>query len=987
MQQHRSPLALLLLGATLLIASATAFAAATSPTSPSRSTETANGVRLQPGVVIVKFTAANRAAFSKSAVALPQLAPVFARHGVNDVAQMYPQHGNAFTMQGREIGLDRMYRVSYTGSEDPRVVAAEIAALPGVEYADPERIFPVAFVPNEPRIAQQYALGLMKVQEAWDVTTGSRDVVIGIVDSGVHWQHEDLRPNIWINPGEDVNKDGNYTLTDINGVDDDGNGYVDDIIGIDFAGPTSSMGGAYYDIDPAPTPTGNNHGTHVAGITAAVGDNGKGIAGVAYNCRILPVKCGTDDGGATIIRGYDGIVYAADMGARVINCSWGGSGSALQSEQDRILYAQSKGAVVVAASGNDGKEDVFTPASYNGVLSVASVGSADRVSSYSNYGTWVDVSAPGEGIVSSVSQSNSAYAAMSGTSMASPQVAGLVALVASHRPTLDAEQLAEVVRVTSENIVTSPSSRYYRKVGYGRVNALRALTLSAPSVRLVDWHLDDSTRGNNNGIVDRGETILVTMTFKNVLDPTKSALVTLSSPNTNVTIANPEFALGALGTGQTISNASAPFEITMADVEALNETVPLNFVITDDGYNDYGGVQFFQQPTYRDHTENDILTTVTNDGNIGFDDFSGLRGKGFIYKNNTFNVLFEGALMIGAMVNGARRVVDVARDESGSAQLQDFIGAAPVLMSTPGPIAAQEGVTEFTDNAAPVTNRLGVRVKAHSYQFNEPDLMGMIIMRYEIENTSQNTWTGTHVGIYFDWDIGKNAFNDYADFDTTQRTGVAWARSGDVPTVVGVTALNRDVPLHYMSMNNPDNGSSPNFGVHDGYTKTEKYLSMSSGILKRQSNVSDISQIIGSGPWTLAPGEKAEAGFALFAGFSRNEVVARTPHALDAWKRITGTTSVAEVARPSGMTIGAYPHPASLARDGAVTIAWTLPQSSSVRVVVHDLLGRVVHASPVMFSDTRGATTIDLAGLTAGSYLVHLTAGSTSAVQRIVVVR
>jgi serine protease len=360
-------------------------------------------VRLQPGVVIVKFTAANRAAFSKSAVALPQLTPVFARHGVNDVAQMYPQHGNAFTPQGREIGLDRMYRVSYTGSEDPRVVAAEIAALPGVEYADPERIFPVAFVPNDPRLAQQYALGLMKVQEAWDVTTGSRDVVIGIVDSGVHWQHEDLRANIWINPGEDVNQDGNYTLTDINGVDDDGNGYVDDIIGIDFAGPTSSMGGTYYDNEPAPTPMGNNHGTHVAGISAAVGNNGKGIAGVAYNCRILPVKCGTDDGGATIIRGYDGIVYAADMGARVINCSWGGGGSALQSEQDRILYAQSKGAVIVAATGNDGKEDVFTPASYNGVLSVASVGSADRVSAFSNYGTWVDVSAPGEGIVSSVS--------------------------------------------------------------------------------------------------------------------------------------------------------------------------------------------------------------------------------------------------------------------------------------------------------------------------------------------------------------------------------------------------------------------------------------------------------------------------------------------------------------------------------------------------------------------------------------------------------
>ncbi len=986
MQHFRDHLALTLLCAALFLLSIPLRAAATSPTSTSTNAS-ADGVRLMPGVVVMKFTASTRAALSKASVALPQLAPVLARHGVNEIVQMYPRHGSAFTSGGREIGLDRMYRVTFTGNEDPRVVAAELSALPGVEYAEPERIFPVMFVPNDPRVAQQYALGLMKVQEAWDVTTGSSGVVIGIVDSGVHWQHEDLRPNIFVNPGEDVNKDNNYTLTDINGIDDDGNGFVDDIIGIDFAGPTSSMGGSYYDIDPSPTPMGNNHGTHVAGITAAVGNNGKGIAGVAYGCRILAVKCGSDDGGASIIRGYDGIVYAADMGARVINCSWGGGGGLLLSEQDRILYAQSKGAVVVAASGNDGKEDVFTPASYEGVLSVASVGATDRISGFSNYGTWVDVSAPGEGIISSVSQSINAYASLTGTSMASPQVAGVAALVATHRPTLSAEQIAELVRITSDNIDANQQMRYRRKTGYGRVNAYRALTLSSPAVRLVSWSLDDSTRGNGNGIVDRGETILVTMEWKNFLDPTSNALVTLTSGNPNATISNGSFTLGAMGTGETRSNASSPFEITMADVEALNETVPLLYTITDDAYNDYGGVQFFQQPTYRDHTENDILTTVTNDGNIGFDDFSGLRGKGFIYKNNTFNVLFEGALMIGAMVNGARRVVDVARDESGSAQLQDFIGAAPVLMSTPGPLAAQEGVTEFTDNAAPVTNRLGLRVKAHSYQFNEPELAGTIIMRYEIENTSQNTWTGTHVGIYFDWDIGKNAFNDYADFDTTQRTGIAWARSGDVPTVVGVTALNRTVPLHYMSMNNPDNGSSPNFGVHDGYTKTEKYLSMSSGILKRQSNVSDISQIIGSGPWTLAPGEKAEAGFALFAGFSRNEVVARTPHALDAWRRITGTTSVAEAARPSGMTIGAYPHPASLERDGAVTIAWTLPQASSVRVVVHDLLGRVVHASPVTFSDVRGATTIDLAGLTVGSYLVHVTTGTTSAVQRIVVVR
>ncbi|NOY06373.1 MAG: S8 family serine peptidase [Chlorobi bacterium] len=899
-----------------------------------------------PHTVIVKFRESERKHLTRHSVGVASIAPVFTEYGVYTAEQMYPNHRPVLSKAGREVDLSRMYRLEYSSDADPITVAKALSAYPEIEYAEPEQIHHVVYTPTDPKAAQQYHLKQIKAYEAWDITKGSKDIVIGIVDTGVDWKHKDLRANIWINPGEDVNNDGKLTLADYNNVDDDGNGFVDDIIGIDFIGPDQFQGSKYYDNDPQPTATGNPHGTHVAGIAAAVGENSIGVVGVAYKCKILPIKCGDDKGTRSIRRGYEGIVYAADMGAKIINCSWGGGGY-LQSEYDQVEYATAKGSLVVAAAGNDNSEKFSSPAAYPQILAVSNVTSNDVKNGSSNYGTWVDVAAPGTRILSTVSRPANGYqsAGWSGTSMASPVAAGVAALVLAKNPNMTPLQVAMQVRVTSDNIDGKNAARFKRKLGYGRVNAYRALTEQSPAVRLSSHAISDSKTGNGNGIIDPGEDIAVTMKFKNYLAPTTNAIVTLTTTSNYVEIVDGTFILGTMGTGDEKENGANPFVIRIKQNIPLNEEINLITEIKDGSYSDYDGFTIIAQPTYRDHTANEILTTLSNDGNIGFDDFSGMRGRGFIFQNNGYNVLFEGGLMLGAMVNGDVRVVDVVRNEAGSVQNADFGSNKPLTMTTPGPVAAQEGTATWTDQRANARDRLGVQVHLNSYEFTDPGTTNILILRYDIKNTSGVTLENFHAGLFFDWDIGTSAYTDYANIDTDLMMGYALDNSKEVPTHVGVMVLTRDKPTHYTAINNPDPDDNGRFGIHNGFTKEEKWASMSSGILQRSTQETDISQVIGNGPYTLKPGESVTIAFAVLAGLSVKELKESVPTALTLWDKITKPTAVDHPGVSRFALSESFPNPfgaSSISGQRTATVSFSAAATSPVRLDVVDEYGRAV---------------------------------------------
>ncbi len=327
-------------------------------------------------------------------------------------------------------------------------------------------------IPNDSLYTQQWhhsgAAASINSASGWDVNTGSANVVIAVVDTGVDLNHPDLNDNVWINTKEIAN----------NGVDDDQNGYVDDVNGYDFttasADPSPSPNGIDEDRDGL-VDGGVNHGTHVAGIIAAEGNNGVGVSGVMWDAQLMAVQVLDDEGAGFDSDIAEGIRYAADNGADIINLSLGGYGSTTVLE-DAITYAHEKGVLVIAAAGNDGVDitaNPFYPACYTDVIGVGAVGASGAASSFSNFGSnCVDVSAPGEFILSTFYEDatnadfTAAYGLESGTSMATPVVSGVAGLLVSINPTATRTQLQQLV-IAASHTQSGLSNQY----GIGIIDA------------------------------------------------------------------------------------------------------------------------------------------------------------------------------------------------------------------------------------------------------------------------------------------------------------------------------------------------------------------------------------------------------------------------------------------------------------------------------------------------------------------------------------
>jgi uncharacterized membrane protein len=365
----------------------------------------------------------------------------------------------------RRFGALDIHQVALPQGVSVSAAMAALQSTPGVVFAQPNyvRHLVQGVPPDDPFWLDGSLWGLKKIKAdaAWsEFTSGDRGVVIADIDTGVHYSHPDLAPNVWRNPGE----------IPANGIDDDGNGYVDDVHGIDTIN---------HDSDPADD---QGHGTHVAGTIAAAGNNGVGVVGITWRAKILPCKFiaasgfGTDAGA---IECFDYIVALKNRGVniRVSSNSWGsarGSSPPSAAVQAAIDAAGAAGIINIFAAGNDGTDnDVmpFDPASYTSpsIVAVASSGSSDRRSSFSNYGaTSVHLAAPGENILSTYIGIDYHYS--SGTSMAAPHVAGVAALLAGMNPALG---VADIKSILIDSVDRLPRWSGVVESG-GRLNAYRA---------------------------------------------------------------------------------------------------------------------------------------------------------------------------------------------------------------------------------------------------------------------------------------------------------------------------------------------------------------------------------------------------------------------------------------------------------------------------------------------------------------------------------
>jgi len=396
-----------------------------------------------PGEIMVKFKVGVRPQAlgtddqGRLATDLAFLNVLSARHRVTDMDLMVKAlpaelEARATLMQK---GLDRIYKLKVDEKADLAQVIRAFKSSPYVEYVEPNYIAHVFITPNDLYWSSQWGMTKIEAPAAWDITTGSTGVTIAIVDTGIDLSHPDLSGKL-VSGYDFVNNDSN---------------------------PQDDHG----------------HGTHVAGIAAAKTNNGTGVAGLAWGAQIMPVKVMDDYGKGTNENIAKGIIYAADHGAAIINLSLGGP-SASSVLEDALEYAHDLNCVIVAATGNN-NSTVSYPAKYPEVVAVAATDSSDQRASFSNYGPEVDVAAPGVNIRSTHWWGGSEYGWLSGTSQASPHVAGLAALIWSVNPGLNNTQVESIIKQTADDLGAVGRDVYY---GFGRVNARRALEATAPSLTL-----------------------------------------------------------------------------------------------------------------------------------------------------------------------------------------------------------------------------------------------------------------------------------------------------------------------------------------------------------------------------------------------------------------------------------------------------------------------------------------------------------------------
>jgi beta propeller repeat protein len=403
-----------------------------------------------------------------------------------------------------EKKLYRSYKINLPQDLSVEEAVAKLKENPDIEYAEPNYLVEALFVPNDPYYHSQGSWGqpyddlwgLKKIQceRAWDISQGE-GVVVAVIDTGIDYNHEDLAGNIWTNPGEIPN----------NGIDDDGNGYIDDVHGFDFAySVDANQDGDYNDpgdVSDSDPMDGDGHGTHCAGIIAAVGNNLTGVIGVAPKAKVMAVK-GLDDSGSGYLADLAVCLkYAADNGAKVLSNSWGTANRhpTLLVIEEAIDYAYEKGCVIVFAAGNS-SDDVkwYSPANYSKTIAVAASTQRDERCFFSNYGVLIDVAAPGGGyenelgggwddiynILSTMPDNpdepnlkvSDGYWRLAGTSMACPYVSGLAALVLSRRPGFTNEEVRQVLRTSADDLETPG---FDLNTGTGRINASKALSVDS----------------------------------------------------------------------------------------------------------------------------------------------------------------------------------------------------------------------------------------------------------------------------------------------------------------------------------------------------------------------------------------------------------------------------------------------------------------------------------------------------------------------------
>ena len=886
----------------------------------------------------------------------PHIQPIWKESYSNQLQKSIRTKNSSADAQKLTEDLRQIYRVTFDGSINPEILARKLSSIPGVEYAEPHYLRTTHLVPND--IFSNKYQSYHKFNDAWDITTGSNDVVIAIIDGGVNYFHEDLDAKVWTNPNE----------TPDNGIDDDGNGFIDDIYGWDFW--ESGLTFATLEEDNEPLGEYSDHGSHVAGIAAAETNNGVGISSTGYDSFYMAVKVGgieddpttNDDESRMIGFGYDGILYATTMGADIINCSFGGPDYSA-TEQYVITFATDFGALVVASSGNENTDLPSYPASYIDALSVGSVETTNSRASYSNYGYTVDVMATGSSIYSATENKSNTYGRKSGTSMSSPVVSGLAALVKSEHPDWSPRRLATHIRGTSNRLGAS------YKVGNGAVDAVAALTDSIPGIIISSYEIS----GVEGEPLKLGGSGTVNFTLKNYGETTSNLTLTISAEQEDIEITTTT----TISVGELASEDSTnlSFEFSLPEDFDLTSTPVFIVNFEDDAfdYSDFGPIQV-DALDYGIIAANNIRMSFGGNGTIGYGSPSeGTGGIGFL-PGDFGNVLFEG----GIVMSGKQSLVaSTVRNEDGYDR--DFDALDIFGVRSPGILATEDGSGAFSSNDSSQLENLDIIL--NTYAFDEDGIENVVFSQYEISNNSTSNWGHFYFGIFVDWDINDYG-NNSIDFDEENNFMYVYddTEGSNFPYIAIVPM--QEVSAH-LAMDNAYSGNPTNFqfNLYDGYTDREKRYSLFAGDSVTSVSNTDISELVASGPYILGRDNTIRLGFFYAYGETLEELQsqiaaarAKDPFDVDPLGTYTSLEDEAELPFTTKLNQN-YPNPFNPSTE----LSFDLAETGFTELSVYNINGQKVKTLVNgRMNAGQHAIQFDASTLASGVYLAVLKTNSTT---------
>ncbi len=703
-----------------------------------------------------------------------------------------------------------------------------------IELAEPYYISELLMKPNDPKIDLQEILNRISVFSAWDISQGSEDILIGISDCGVNWQHQDLKEAVAINDKEIPNDN----------IDNDNNGYIDDYYGYNFSWEDDGTG--YGDVTSP-----GWHGTYVAGILGARVNNSIGIAGVSYNCRIVPIKTSPKNNYNDVMYGYQSMIYAAVRGCKVLNCSWGLPSLYSITNQLVIDYVTACDVAIVAAGGNLGSNGAgnyssFYPAGYFGVLGVGAVGKGD-VAGNVVYGPPVRIMAPSNGNWT-VSGSHSYKTVSAGSSYAAPVVSGVVGLLRAAKPKLSALEALEVVRRSGDIIVGGGKNEYDSAFIPLRVNAYKALANKMekmPSIVLADYFFTNKHTGKKCDRADGLDTLELNLVLENVLAAAKDVIINFdlifSLDEDAYTFIEPQLVVGDMQKGECKTFKTLVIVENPNEDEAFFKAYISGKNKNNEIYTDNFKIRL-ETTTQVTTFYNELMTISAGDaGSIGYSTPTSLWsfGSGFSHKN-IGNFIYEGGVIASSDL---KKVVSVNLDVDQKKPSKNSFSVVKKLTGK------NSNINIIRDDKAKSKDKIGIEVKT---KYILPDdsstAMKMLI---QAKNISGKTIKDFAIGHYYDWDIGESNGRNKVEFCAEcipEDIGKDYA-AVEIGYDAALTAFVGSL-IYYPRTSAPDYFVLPQAAGFDNFVddileKPSQIEALTSGSNKQVDKVTDISYIVG----------------------------------------------------------------------------------------------------------------------------------------------